>query len=326
MVQFLNPELKIKKTPSSSTNSPKSDFFSSTEKPSQLASKANNQRSQQENQENAKDLEELKAPFVQLLQPQSVSRIIAIDDIRDFEKFLYLSAPKNQWKIGIIEPADTLNDQASNALLKTLEEPPKNTLLLLITTNPDRLLPTILSRCVNVHLFNTEPKKHNNSELALLQSIATHCKQGFSTDLTALKMKAVFAKILADCKQDISKNYELAFKEEEKKYKKIVEHQWLKNRQKYYEALSSSHYLKELNYFIDVLITWLGDIIRAKSKHPHRDFIQLKTITEHIANTEEIAQLLQRMQALENLREHLKTNASEPLALEVGFLKAFGTL
>jgi DNA polymerase-3 subunit delta' len=72
---------------------------------------------------------------------------IKIDQIRDLQRalaFRPFEAPK---KACIIEAADRLNPAAGNALLKTLEEPPGNALLILITANPDGVLPTVLSRC-----------------------------------------------------------------------------------------------------------------------------------------------------------------------------------
>ncbi len=51
------------------------------------------------------------------------------------------------WRVVIVDPVDELNTNAANALLKSLEEPPKRTVFLLISSAPDRLLPTIRSRC-----------------------------------------------------------------------------------------------------------------------------------------------------------------------------------
>src|SRR5205085_11699714 len=55
-------------------------------------------------------------------------------------------------KIAIVIPADAMNERAQNTLLKTLEEPPPATTFLLVSANPDALLPTIRSRCARVQL------------------------------------------------------------------------------------------------------------------------------------------------------------------------------
>lgn len=75
------------------------------------------------------------------------SRVIKIDQIRDVVTFLTKSSQLGGWRVVLIQPADSLNVQAANSLLKTLEEPGAKTLLLLLTDQPLALLPTIRSRC-----------------------------------------------------------------------------------------------------------------------------------------------------------------------------------
>ena len=89
-------------------------------------------------------------PELYVLAPLSKSRIITIDAIREFDHKLSLSAPRGMLKVGIISEAECLGQDAQNAFLKTLEEPPANTMLLLLTTRPKGLLPIIRSRCQNV--------------------------------------------------------------------------------------------------------------------------------------------------------------------------------
>lgn len=72
---------------------------------------------------------------------------IAVDDIRKIGHFLSMSADGGLARIVIIDPADDMNVNAANALLKSLEEPPKNTVMILIAHRLGRLLPTIRSRC-----------------------------------------------------------------------------------------------------------------------------------------------------------------------------------
>lgn len=72
---------------------------------------------------------------------------ILMEDIKSVGEFLRLTPAEGGWRIVVIEDADLMNRNAANSLLKLLEEPPKGALLFLITTHPNRLLPTILSRC-----------------------------------------------------------------------------------------------------------------------------------------------------------------------------------
>lgn len=98
-------------------------------------------------------LDEQENGWVRIIRPRSKSRQISVDDIRDLEHTLQLAAPSGETKVGVIVDADRMNEKAENAFLKTLEEPPDRTLLMLLTTKPQRLLPTILSRCVQVNLL-----------------------------------------------------------------------------------------------------------------------------------------------------------------------------
>lgn len=75
------------------------------------------------------------------------SKDIRIDQIRALADFMNISTHRHGLRVVLLYPAEALNAPAANALLKTLEEPPPGTVFLLVTHNPDRLLPTILSRC-----------------------------------------------------------------------------------------------------------------------------------------------------------------------------------
>ena len=78
------------------------------------------------------------------------SKEIRVDEVRELSKRLSLAALRGRRKIAIVVPADAMNERAQNTLLKTLEEPPPSTTFLLISANPDALLPTIRSRCARV--------------------------------------------------------------------------------------------------------------------------------------------------------------------------------
>lgn len=75
------------------------------------------------------------------------SKDIRIDQIRALADFMNISTHRQGKRVVLLYPAEALNGAAANALLKTLEEPPPDTVFLLISNSLDRLLPTILSRC-----------------------------------------------------------------------------------------------------------------------------------------------------------------------------------
>jgi DNA polymerase III subunit delta' len=86
-------------------------------------------------------------PDLLWLSPEEDSRQIRIEQVRELASELALTSHGGGYKVSAIVPADALNRFAANALLKTLEEPPARTLLILVATAPSRLPPTILSRC-----------------------------------------------------------------------------------------------------------------------------------------------------------------------------------
>ncbi len=83
--------------------------------------------------------------------------IISVDEMRKMRSFFTLSAADGGHRVAIIDAVDDMNIAAANALLKTLEEPPAKTTLLLISHQPAKLLPTIRSRCREVRLGPLAP-------------------------------------------------------------------------------------------------------------------------------------------------------------------------
>lgn len=89
-----------------------------------------------------------KHPDCSVVRPVNKMRQIGVDPVRRLVRTVSHSANQGGRKVGIILDADRMNPQASNAFLKTLEEPPSDTTLLLVTTRPNDLLDTIRSRCM----------------------------------------------------------------------------------------------------------------------------------------------------------------------------------
>jgi DNA polymerase-3 subunit delta' len=91
-------------------------------------------------------------PDVTRLSPEEDSRYIRIEQVRALIDDMSLTAHGRGYKVAILTPADTLYPHAAQSLLKTLEEPAQRTLLMLVTSQPSRLLPTIRSRCSRLRL------------------------------------------------------------------------------------------------------------------------------------------------------------------------------
>src|SRR5580698_6009222 len=72
---------------------------------------------------------------------------IAVDDVRELGAFMHMTPAMGKWRVAIVDAADEMNRNSANAVLKILEEPPPNAVLLMVAHAPGRLLPTIRSRC-----------------------------------------------------------------------------------------------------------------------------------------------------------------------------------
>ncbi|WP_424140321.1 DNA polymerase III subunit delta' [Roseomonas chloroacetimidivorans] len=82
--------------------------------------------------------------------------IIRVEEVRELTRFLAMTPAEGGWRVVVIEALEAMNEQAQNALLKTLEEPPPRAVLVLTSSAPDRLLPTIRSRVRRMDLFPLE--------------------------------------------------------------------------------------------------------------------------------------------------------------------------
>ncbi|WP_027486381.1 DNA polymerase III subunit delta' [Allorhizobium undicola] len=86
-----------------------------------------------------------------------VKTAITIEEIRRVGHFFSQTSGTGNWRIVIIDPADDMNRNAANAVLKVLEEPPKRSLFLVLSHAPGKLLPTIRSRCLPLKLSALQP-------------------------------------------------------------------------------------------------------------------------------------------------------------------------
>jgi len=89
-------------------------------------------------------------PDLQIIAVAAGKKEIGVDRVRELKRFTQLQPLGGTMKIGIVDDAHMLTVAAQNALLKTLEEPPPRSLLILVANNPDALLPTVRSRCQRV--------------------------------------------------------------------------------------------------------------------------------------------------------------------------------
>ncbi|PIE23780.1 MAG: DNA polymerase III subunit delta' [Neptuniibacter caesariensis] len=89
-------------------------------------------------------------PDLFILEPEEAGKQLKVDQVRGLGEFIYSTAQQGGYRVVIIDPADAMNIASANALLKMLEEPGSDTLLMLITAKMGQVLPTIKSRCQHI--------------------------------------------------------------------------------------------------------------------------------------------------------------------------------
>ena len=94
-------------------------------------------------------------PDVHFIEAAADKKLISIEQIRDIVSEATLRPYEGRTKVFLVDPADGLSVSGSNSLLKTLEEPARDTTFILLTRSPDLLLPTIKSRCQHVYVGDT---------------------------------------------------------------------------------------------------------------------------------------------------------------------------
>ncbi|MEO4046429.1 DNA polymerase III subunit delta' [Pseudomonas sp. CAU 1711] len=121
-------------------------------------------------------------PDLFVLEPEEEGKAIKVDQVRELVSFVVQTAQLGGRKVVLLEPVEAMNLNAANALLKSLEEPSGNTVLLLVSHQPSRLLPTVKSRCVQ----QACPQPTREQSLAWLAQALPECEAAQREELLAL--------------------------------------------------------------------------------------------------------------------------------------------
>ena len=271
-------------------------------------------------------LDGFQHPDVHLIEPESKSRRIVTEQIRDFEHSLQMRSLMGGHKVGVIVDADRLNEQAANAFLKTLEEPPGHTRFLLLTSQPEQMLETILSRCLEIPLRSVEARQATPTQERLLQALRAHARHAKPGLVEAFGLVREFQSLLSEVRESIQEEAEAAMKAEEQHYKQTSDaRSWLDEREEYYKALVESRYHGARQSLLETLDQWWADALRQQAgAHTPLDQPGYAADTAALGQRHSTVALLRKAAALEKLREHLANpGVQEPLALECAFLHAF---
>jgi DNA polymerase-3 subunit delta' len=257
------------------------------------------------------------------LAPVSKSRQIVIGDdssmpdtMRWFQSQFHLkSVSEGKMKIGIIYDADCMNQQVQNCFLKTLEEPPPSSLLILLTPNPFTLLPTIRSRCQNILLlrnksvYDLEKMKDIFPVLHLLM----FGKAGISAAETcASELISISNKLHDIAEEKISDKWKKNLTDS-----KSLESAGQKLIQKRFEAAVESEYIGMRNSFLSMLHAWFAHLYMLSQGIPLDNMPNPELVNDFKIKPENIdpKKAYRSLQLSENLLQILQWNVNGDLAL-----------
>ena len=272
----------------------------------------------------AESLDTLRHPMCRIVRPGSKIRSITIDAVRSVEPFLTLRAPEGETKLVILLEADRLSDDSANAFLKTLEEPPPQTLIILITELPSRLLPTILSRCIRLDMAELGPAAARLTDaqrrfLPALESALQH----FGTDLAALALRADFQELLTQYREEISERINGAIKSEAKAIAEGTDiRDWEARQKDTAAAMIETEYLGVRLQLLELITLCLGQAVLLASHAP--DTQPVTPVLSELAKRP-VPDLLLRLKAVEQLRKDISFNVHEALILDARFTQIIGT-
>ena len=259
-------------------------------------------------------------PDVQWVRPESKLRVITLDQMRDLMEQVHLKPTEALLKVAVIVSADRLNPQAANAFLKTLEEPPPRSILILLSTEPQRILETILSRCLRLNFAGEAGPRFDAEQTAWLAAFSEAASSGQTSLFIRYRLLGTLMARLANMKADIEKT--LASRSPQERYQDVDP----ELREKWEEELSAAVEAEYRRRRADLLIGlqwWLRDIWLQTLAAP-ADLLglpQLKRTAEAVAKRVSPKEALENVQVLEQTQRLLHTNVQEALALEVGLLK-----
>ena len=268
---------------------------------------------------NCKKIENENHADLHWARPESKSRIISVDQTRELMREIQLKPTEAGYKIAIIAGADRLNTQAANAFLKTLEEPPQKSILILLSTEPSRILETILSRCLRLN-FSAETARTPSAEQAYwLQQFSSAAAAGQKSLFGRYRLLDSLLQHLNALRARVDEA--LSARSPLEKYNEVEKNL----REKWEDELAAgieAEYRRQRAEVLLLLQWWLRDVWLC-TLAAGEELLHLP----QIAGADEVAKRISTRQAQENLsvieqtQRLLHTNVQEALALEVGLLK-----
>ena len=265
-------------------------------------------------------------PDLFLLAPTSKSRQIVIgktedepDTLRNFDSMFHLSSSSpGGWKIGVIQDCDTMNEEAQNAFLKTLEEPPRNCLFILTTGHPGSLLPTIRSRC-QILTLTDNVCKYDMETFAAMPELLMKLTFASKGDLVAGEDCAAGLIDMLGSLGDMAETTVQDRWTDRLKSSENLEPAAMKLIEKRMDGETGCEYLRLREEFLSILHTWFAQIALVSEgtplellPNPEVIRIWLDADPRPSISPDEAARMLSEA---ENLVRVLNTNVSDELAV-----------
>ncbi|MHC1768232.1 MAG: ATP-binding protein [Verrucomicrobiia bacterium] len=260
-------------------------------------------------------------PDVQWVRPESKSRVITIDQMRALMQTISLKPTEAKWKVAVIVAADRLNVHGANAFLKTLEEPPPQSVILLLTTEPERILDTILSRCLRLSFAgDSGPRVDEECQAWLKEFSSVASRQQSATLLSRYQLLGTLLAKLNEMKAETEKA--LNARSPLERYDEIEP----RLREKWEDELAAAveaEYRRRRGDLLLALQWWLRDVwLQALSFGKGLlSFPALAPAAGTVAARISQRDALRNIDVIEETQRLLGSNVQEALALEVGLLR-----
>ncbi|HAM71117.1 MAG TPA: hypothetical protein DCM86_05690 [Verrucomicrobiales bacterium] len=255
------------------------------------------------------------------IRSESKSRQIRVKQMEGFLGELHLKPNEARYKLGMIVEAECLNDESANKFLKTLEEPPPRTLLLLLTLAPERVLETLQSRCQRVFLGGEEPPGGEAGEQPWLEAFASAAASNSGGLLDRYRLLGVLTKQLEGVREEIRERLEKASLLGSGAE---IDPEMGERLEKELDAAVEGEYRRRRGELLAALSWWLRDIWLGTlgTETGARQLPALASATEAVARRLKPEEAMANLEQIERTQRTLNsTNVQEALALEVGLLK-----
>ncbi|HLH55827.1 MAG TPA: hypothetical protein VKY92_19655 [Verrucomicrobiae bacterium] len=282
-----------------------------------------------------KKIEHTNHPDMYWIRPESKSRVITVAQMRELMREVQLKPKESRLKVAVVVAADRLGVEGANAFLKTLEEPPADSVLVLLTTEPQRMLETILSRCLRLSFGNAAPPTLNPAQHEWLAAFGDLAGSQQKSLMSRYRLMDVLLRKLGEVRKSIEQD--LTARSPLNRHPD-AEKGMLERWEDELTAAIEAEYRRQRSDLLSVLHWWLRDVwlrslppVAMASRPTESDRGKLSPegllsfpeapATERVAQRITPADALQNLDVIDHLQRWLSGNVQEALALEVGLLK-----